>query len=162
MNYFEYREFKNMIEIYLDSKDENLLIKIQDILENNKEMYDTIVSQIKYNPIYITLFITVEQKLILAKYFSQIGTAECKESTLVNILFFLKEDVLEEVLYEANQTALRDLRIYIENQIKLSSSPKFYDTANHYFIESSNFFLAQGQRRRYKKLLNKIKKFIKK
>lgn len=155
MSIEEYRNFKYMVDAYLELRDENLLKEIRKIIDTKKSIRRQLIKELDNNERYIEVFCIEDQVKIGINILNRESHRKYSTYKTVWILFYMSNKAIGEILKNVDSKALNDVIYEIKNIVKND-----YRNMSEYFKPRTNKkFSKIGLKRAFKKLYRKCSKF---
>lgn len=162
MNYDEYREFINSIEVYLKTKNEQTLTDIQNTIATKEEFKEKLINDDLMRCYrYIKVFSDSDQVEIVSNLAKKIGKEFCIEHKVSWLLIYVSEKALKEILEKTDDFALIKIMDEIEDNIRMIGN-RFCDSSTYFWLKTTTVFSRMNERKAWRKLYRRCEQKLKK
>lgn len=162
MDYNEYREFINSIEVYLKTGKQQTLEDIQNTIATKEEFKKELINDDLMRCYeYIKVFSDSDQVEIVSNLANQIGKKYGIEYNVSWLLPYVSEKTLKEILEKIDDFALIKIMDEIEDHIRMIGN-RFCDSSTYFWLKTTTVFSRMNERKVWRKLYRRCEQKLKK
>ncbi len=155
MSIEEYRNFKYLVDAYLELRDKNLLKEIRQKINTKKRLRRELIKELDDNVRYIEVFSKEYQIKIGMNILNREKNRKYSAYKSVWILFYMSKQAVNEIFKNVDQRTLNDIQYEIKNIIRENSKIK------HYKQGKNKLFSRIGEKIAWKRFSIICNKYIK-
>lgn len=155
MSIEEYRNFKYLVDAYLELRDKNLLKEIREKLNTKKSLRIAFIKELDYHERYIEVFDNEHQIKIGLNILNREKNRKYSAYKSAWLLFYMSKQAIKELLKNIDESVLNDIGYEIKNIIRDGT------TSKHFKPGTNKKFSKIGQKIALIRFYRICKKYIK-
>lgn len=160
MDYNEYEELTNTIDVYLKTGNRQLLASIRHCIETKEGCREELIEDLlKYHKRYIQIFSTDDQIKIANDLASQIKKDEYLAHSVSWILPYVSDTVLDQILSNADDIALVKIMDQIKRNIRAIGN-RLCDSPTYFWLHTTNIFSRMRERMIWRRIYGKCRRYL--